>query len=134
MALCLENPDGSMRYAKESDISVDERKLFNEAIRQGAEGITRRRIDKRTIKKYLIGGDEVLEKGTWPGSYIPIIRCPGEEVIIEGRLDRKGLIRYMKDAQRAYNYNASAAIEFGALQSKSPYMAPVEAIEGLENY
>jgi len=130
----LENPDGSMRYAKESDISVDERKLFNEAIRQGAEGITRRRIDKRTIKKYLIGGDEVLEKGTWPGSYVPIIRCPGEEVIIEGRLDRKGLIRYMKDAQRAYNYNASAAIEFGALQSKSPYMAPVEAIEGLENY
>ena len=130
----LENPDGSMRYAKESDISVDERKLFNEAIRQGAEGITRRRIDKRTIKKYLIGGDEVLEKGTWPGSYIPIIRCPGEEVVIEGRLDRKGLIRYMKDAQRAYNYNASAAIEFGALQSKSPYMAPVEAIEGLENY
>ena len=130
----LENPDGSMRYAKESDISVDERKLFNEAIRQGAEGITRRRIDKRTIKKYLIGGDEVLEKGTWPGSYVPIIRCPGEEVVIEGRLDRKGLIRYMKDAQRAYNYNASAAIEFGALQSKSPYMAPVEAIEGLENY
>ena len=40
----------------------------------------------------------------------------------------------MKDAQRAYNYNASAALEYGALQSKSPYLAPVEAIEGLENY
>jgi hypothetical protein len=40
----------------------------------------------------------------------------------------------MKDAQRAYNYNASAALEYGALQSKSPYLAPVEAINGLENY
>ena len=75
-----------------------------------------------------------MEKGIWPGSYIPIARQVGEEVIIEQRLDRKGIVRYMKDAQRAYNYNASAALEYGALQSKSPYVAPVEAIEGLENY
>ena len=130
----ITNDDGSVRFMRESDITIEERKLFSEIIRQGGEGIDRRRIDKHVIRKYLIGGTEVLEKGIWPGTYIPIARQVGEEVIIEQRLDRKGIVRYMKDAQRAYNYNASAALEYGALQSKSPYIAPVEAINGLENY
>lgn len=130
----ITNDDGSVKFLRESDITIEERKLFNEIIRQNGEGIDRRRIDKHVIKKYLIGGTEVLEKGIWPGTYIPIARQVGEEVIIEQRLDRKGIVRYMKDAQRAYNYNASAALEYGALQSKSPYLAPVEAINGLENY
>jgi hypothetical protein len=130
----ITNDDGSVKFMRESDITVEERKLFNEIIRTGGEGIDRRRIDKHIIRKYLIGGTEVLEKGIWPGTYIPIARQVGEEVIIEQRLDRKGIVRYMKDAQRAYNYNASAALEYGALQSKSPYLAPVEAINGLENY
>ena len=130
----ITNDDGSVKFMRESDITIEERKLFNEIIRQNGEGIDRRRIDKHVIRKYLIGGTEVLEKGIWPGTYIPIARQVGEEVIIEQRLDRKGIVRYMKDAQRAYNYNASAALEYGALQSKSPYLAPVEAINGLENY
>jgi hypothetical protein len=130
----ITNEDDSVKFMRESDITVEERKLFNEIIRTGGEGIDRRRIDKHIIKKYLIGGTEVLEKGIWPGTYIPIARQVGEEVIIEQRLDRKGIVRYMKDAQRAYNYNASAALEYGALQSKSPYIAPVDAINGLENY
>jgi hypothetical protein len=130
----ITNDDGSVKFMRESDITVEERKLFNEIIRTGGEGIDRRRIDKHIIRKYLIGGTEVLEKGIWPGTYIPIARQVGEEVIIEQTLDRKGIVRYMKDAQRAYNYNASAALEYGALQSKSPYLAPVEAINGLENY
>ena len=125
--------DGSLKFERQSDMSKEEVKMLNEAIRMGAD-IERRRIDKHVIHKYLIGGNKVLEKGIWAGKYIPIVRVPGEEMTIEGRLDRKGLVRYMKDAQRAYNYNASAALEYGALQSKTPYLAPVEAIEGLENY
>jgi hypothetical protein len=129
----IPNEDGSLTYKKQSQLSRDEQKMLNEAIKLGAD-IQRRRIDKRSIKKYLIGGNTVLEKGDWAGKYIPIVRVPGEEITLEGKLDRKGLVRYMKDAQRAYNYNAAAALEYGALQSKSPYLAPVEAIEGLENY
>ena len=129
----IPNEDGSLTYKKQSNLSRDEQKMLNEAIKLGAD-IQRRRIDKRSIKKYLIGGNTVLEKGDWAGKYVPIVRVPGEEITLEGKLDRKGLVRYMKDAQRAYNYNAAAALEYGALQSKSPYLAPVEAIEGLENY
>ena len=129
----IPDENDTIKYRRQSDLSKEEVKMLNEAIRLGAD-IERRRIDKRSIKKYLIGGNTVLEKGDWAGKYIPIVRVPGEEITIEGKLDRKGLVRYMKDAQRAYNYNAAAALEYGALQSKSPYLSPVEAIEGLENY
>ena len=30
------------------------------------------------------------------------------------------------------NYNSSASVEFGALQSKAPYVGPAEAFEGFE--
>jgi hypothetical protein len=124
--------DGSTSMVRESALPVEARELLERALNEGKA--QRRRVSKWTVKWYLIIGEEVVDRSEWIGSYIPIVRVPGEEVIMEGRLDRKGLVRYLKDPQRSYNYNASAALEYGALQSKSPYIAPVEAIEGLENY
>ncbi|CAG4900742.1 portal protein [Paraburkholderia saeva] len=128
----IEGDDGSTTLTRESAIPPEGRGLLDQAMAEGKA--QRRKVPKWNVKWYLIVGDEIVDKSIWLGKYIPIIRVPGEEVVIEGRMDRKGLVRYMKDSQRAYNYNASAALEFGALQSKSPYIAPVEAIEGLENY
>jgi hypothetical protein len=125
--------DGGTMLTRESDMPAEGRQLLAQAMEQSND-VQRRRVAKWTVRWYLLVGDDVADKSIWAGKYIPIVRVPGEEVIIEGRLDRKGLVRYLKDAQRAYNYNASAALEYGALQSKSPYLAPVEAIEGLENY
>ncbi|KWA35793.1 hypothetical protein WT41_01725 [Burkholderia territorii] len=125
--------DGGVMLVRESSMPDDARDMLKQALDNGSN-VQRRRIPRFSVDWYLIVGDEIAEKSEWLGKYIPIIRVPGEEVIIEGRLDRKGMVRYLKDAQRAFNYNASAALEYGALQSKSPYIAPVEAIEGLENY
>ena len=47
-------------------------------------------------------------------------------------MDRKGHTRWMKDAQRMYNYNASAQVEFGALQSKVPWLASAKSVERYE--
>lgn len=128
--------DGGTAFMRESELSAEERSLFASSFKAGGEDnpLQRRRVDKKTVRLYVIAGNQIAEKGVWAGSYVPIIRVPGEEVVIDGKLDRKGLTRYQKDAQRAYNYNASASLEYGALQSKSPWTAPVEAIEGLENY
>ncbi|HEF4757112.1 hypothetical protein KTF24_13865 [Burkholderia multivorans] len=128
----IEREDGSTSMVRESALPVEARELLEKALDEGSA--QRRRVSKWTVKWYLIVGEEIVERSEWIGSYIPIIRVPGEEIVIEGRLDRKGLVRYLKDPQRSYNYNASAALEYGALQSKSPYIAPVEAIEGFENY
>lgn len=86
------------------------------------------------IEWYLIVGDQVIDQTIWPGKWIPLIMVLGEETIIEGILDRKGHTRAMKDAQRMYNYNASAQVEFGALQSKTPWIAPALAIEEYQQY
>lgn len=93
-----------------------------------------RDIITQEIEWFLIAGDEIADRKIWPGKYIPIVRVVGEEVIIDGRLDRKGHTRALKDPQRTYNYWTSAAVEFVALQNKTPYVTPIEAVEGLESY
>lgn len=93
-----------------------------------------RDIYDNEVEWYLIAGDKIIEKTKWPGKYIPIIPVIGEETVINGVMDRKGHTRALKDPQRMLNYWASAATEQMALQSKSPYVAAVAAIENLETY
>lgn len=88
-----------------------------------------RKIKVPTVEWYKIAGQQRIDHTIWPGKRIPIVRCLGEEIIIEGILDRKGHTRAMKDAQRMYNYNASAQVENVALQSKTPWTAAAAAIE-----
>lgn len=92
-----------------------------------------RPVDRPKIEWFLIAGDQVVDQTTWPGSYIPLIRCVGEELIIEGQYDCWGHTRKLKDPQRMYNWNASAQVEFVALQSKTPWLAPAKAVEELES-
>jgi len=91
-----------------------------------------RNIVDQQVEWKLIVGDEIVDETIWPGKYIPLIRAIGEESVIEGIMDRKGHTRALMDAQRMFNYNASASVEFGALQTKSPWLAAAAAIEGLE--
>jgi len=91
-----------------------------------------RNVVDQQIEWKLVVGDEIVDETIWPGKYIPLIRVLGEESVIEGILDRKGHTRALTDAQRMFNYNASASVEFGALQTKSPWLAAAAAIEGLE--
>jgi hypothetical protein len=86
------------------------------------------------IMWYKIAGDRIIEKTKWLGKYIPIVRLIGSETVIDGIMDRKGHTRALINAQQMYNYNTSANIEFGALQTKSPYIAAVDAISGYEEY
>lgn len=86
------------------------------------------------IEWYKIAGDTIIDRGPWLGKYIPIARLVGTETVIDGVLDRKGHTRALLDAQRMYNINTSANVEFGALQTKVPWLAPMAAVEGLEEY
>lgn len=89
-----------------------------------------REVVRKKVKWCKIIGDEVVDKADWAGSTIPVVPVFGQKTVIEGELDRKGHMRAMIDSQRMINYNASAAIEYGALQSKTPWIAPAAAIEG----
>ena len=92
-----------------------------------------RPVEEPTVEWKLIAGSKIIDETIWPGKYIPLVRVIGEETVVEGQLDRKGHTRGMKDAQRMYNYNASAQVEFVALQGKTPWVASAKAIEELES-
>lgn len=93
-----------------------------------------READIITVECFKIAADTIVERYTWAGTCIPIVPCIGEETVIDGQMDRKGHVRYLKDPQRIYNYSSSSYVEQVALQTKTPYMGPVAAFEGLEEY
>lgn len=94
--------------------------------------IKSRSIETVTIEHFLIAGSEIIENSIWPGKYIPLVCCIGEETVIDGVMDRKGHTRALISPQRHFNYYNAAGVEHVALQTKTPYMAPVLAIEGYE--
>lgn len=91
-----------------------------------------RKVSPEKVEWKLIVGSDVADETEWPGKNIPLIRVLGEETVIEGIMDRKGHTRAMTDGQRMFNYNASAQVEFVALQSKTPYIGSAKAIEDYE--
>lgn len=119
----------TLQKSQMEEFTPEQRKLIVEG-----PGTQTRDVMKAEIWWYKIIGEEIKEELLWPGKYIPIARLVGEEGVIEGLMDRKGHTRALKDPQRMYNYWASKAAEFAALQSQSPFTAPQAAIEGLETY
>lgn len=125
----LDPSDGQRKNLLESDMPKD----LIPKVREH-EHTKRRRVWHEIVEWYLIAGDQVIDETVWPGRYIPLIRVIGEEQVVEGILDRKGHTRSMKDAQRMYNYNASAQVEVVALQTKTPWKGAAAAIEEYETY
>src|SRR5580765_370360 len=89
-----------------------------------------RDVAEPEIEWFKLAGNKIIDREQWLGRYIPIVPFIGEETVIEGEMDRKGHTRAQIDAQRIYNYWASAAVEQVALQTKTPYVARADAIEG----
>lgn len=122
--------DGSTYKKSEQDKEAVKR--LDAAVKSGEA--RKREVKTKNLKWYLIAGNQILDRRDMLGKYIPIVRVVGEEKEIDGKLDRKGHTRAMKDAQRMYNYNSSASVEYGALQTKTPIDGPAEAFEGYEKY
>ena len=85
------------------------------------------------IEWFKMSAVEFLEKPVeFPSFYIPIVRCTGKELNVQGYDFYRGVIRHAKDAQRMYNFNRTAQIEQTALQPKVPYLTTPEQIESFE--
>jgi hypothetical protein len=111
----------------------DNQKAMYELVK-GDPSTTTRDVVSDEVEWFKLAGNSIIDRRPWAGRYIPIVRVIGEETIIDGKMDRKGHTRGMKDPQRMYNYWSSEGTAQVALQTKSPYLAPVESIEGLETY
>ena len=99
-------------------------------------GITRTRKAKgwKIVQHLMDGSDFLADPKEWPGVHIPIVSCIGEELPIESGTVRHGIVRWLKDPQRIYNFYRSAALEAIALQPKAPFIGPIAAFQGVEKY
>lgn len=94
--------------------------------------IKERESECRQIKWYTITGKQILDEEDWAGKWIPIIECIGNEIDIEGKVYKSGVIRGAKDSQRMKNYWATAKTERVALESKAPWLVVEGQLEGHE--
>lgn len=94
----------------------------------------RRKVMRPQMMYRKIIGSHILEEKKWPGKYVPLVQCVGDEVEVNGIIDRKGNTRLLKDAQRMLNYWTSSATQSVALQTRVPWLVDLRAIEGYETY
>lgn len=94
----------------------------------------RRKVMRPQMMWRKIIGSHILEEKKWPGKYVPLIQVVGDEIEINGVIDRKGNTRLLKDAQRMVNYWTSSATQSVALQTRVPWLVDLRSIEGFETY
>src|ERR1017187_1243536 len=124
----MEDEQGQVAEFKRSSIPEKYRKRFEDA----GENIKTREIFNKNLEWYKIAGSKIIDRRKLKGKYIPLIRVVGIERVIEGRLERKGHVRALKDPQRMYNYNTSGQVEYGAMGTKTQWIVATDAVAGNE--
>ena len=117
--------DGSTAFA-------DDRDFFARLEAQGLTVIDKRSAVKKTIKWCKVTAMEVLEEGTWAGRYIPIVPVYGQQLIVDAKRKKFGLVRMAKDPQRMYNFWQTAFTESVALAPKAKWLIAEGQDEGHE--
>ncbi len=123
-------PDGTAEY--ESRIPPEVLPNLKQAVKDGQLKTRKAKRKQWKIHKLVGNHSEPISSVDWVGSIIPIIQVIGKEMIVDGEVIKKGLVRDLKDPARMVNYAYSSTVESIALQNKIPYMAPAAAIEGYE--
>ncbi len=96
--------------------------------------INERETTRTEIKWVKLTGCKVLEKGVFPGEYIPIFPVYGEVTWVENKRHIFSLVHFAKDAQRLFNYWKST--EAHILQKNQDEMTIVDdrGIAGFEEW
>lgn len=89
-----------------------------------------RETTRREVQWFRLNGKTVVERKVLPGKYIPVIRCEGNVLDMNGRVRRKGMVKNLMDPARMTNYWRTAETERYALAPKAPWVAYEGTIEG----
>ena len=99
----------------------------------GIEVLDKRDSFVKKIKWCKLTAMQILEEGEWAGKFIPIIPVYGQQVIVDAKHKKFGLVRFAKDPQRMYNYWATSLTETVALAPKAKWILAEGQDEGHEN-
>lgn len=94
-------------------------------------------MDTRTtqipkVMWYKMTGAEILDRREVPCPWIPIFAVYGDEIDMDGKVDRWGLIRNAKSPKMMENYWMTAATEEIALRTKTPYIGAFGQFDNFE--
>lgn len=101
-----------------------------------------RQSTRREVQWFRINGRTVVEQrssaeakrtgdpanGPIPGRFIPVIRCEGNVLDVNGRVKRKGMVQDMMDPARMFNYWRTAQTERYALTPKAPWVVDRKSV------
>jgi hypothetical protein len=100
------------------------------------EGVTivkRRQSSRPRTMLYKITAVDVLDATEIKCPWIPVFPVYGDEIDLDGKVIRSGLIRNAKDPSKMYDFWMTSATEEVALRPKTPYIGAEGQFEGYED-
>jgi hypothetical protein len=98
----------------------------------GVTIVKERPSTRNIVQWFKLTATQVLERAEIPCKWIPVFPVWGDEIDLDGRVYRRGLIRDAKDPARMYNYWMTSATEEVGLRPKAPYIGAEGQFEGHE--
>ncbi|MDE2255934.1 MAG: hypothetical protein KGL42_16925, partial [Betaproteobacteria bacterium] len=121
---------GGMEYTRYADglpanlaAALKASKADVEVSADGHTIVDERESSRRQVEWFQLNGVKVIDRRVLPGEYIPVFRCEGNVMDIDGKIVRRGMVRHMKDPQRMVNYGEVAKIKRLGLAPKAPWVA-----------
>jgi hypothetical protein len=99
----------------------------------GVTIVQQRPSEKRKVMLYKLTGHEILERTEIKCRWIPVFPVYGNEINIDGKIIRSGIIRNAKDPAKLYNYFWTSAAEEINSRTKTPWVMAEGQDEGHEN-
>lgn len=110
---------------------------YKDEMPEPPEGVTivqERECETYEVEWYkLAGGNQVLEKYDWSGSFIPVICTTGDDIMMDGKRVYQGLTRHARDSQTMLNFGMTQQAIHLSLTPRAPWVAAAGQIEGFEN-
>lgn len=100
---------------------------------EGVTVVKTRKSLRPTVQWFKLTATEVLERADIPCKWIPVFPVVGDEIDLDGRVYRSGMIRNAKDPARMYNYWMTSATEQVGLIPKAPFIGAEGQFEGHES-
>jgi len=98
----------------------------------GVTIVKERQSTRNVVQWFKLSATQVLERAEIPCKWIPVFPVWGDEIDLDGRVYRRGLIRDAKDPARMYNFWMTSATEEVGLRPKAPYIGAEGQFEGHE--
>lgn len=99
----------------------------------GVTVIRERESTRHVVQWFKLSATQVLDRTEIPCKWIPVFPVYGDEIDIDGKVYRSGLIRNAKDPARMYNFWMTSATEEVALRPRTPYIGAEGQFEGHES-